>query len=764
MQSSDGGRGSSLLTSSDGGSTATIAHSWLTLAALLSIYTIISYLQAIRLVDATASGAGVAPTIDYSHNMRVLKLPKSTKPGEIIYRLRGSDGDPNSQLHFGVSGIGGRALLDIVQVPGSWNEADVYLRSRLDSPSEAAANSEQTATSAGLLLQSGGGGDSSPLALAPLYAAIYNLTIYVADATNKTTQVDSTILVTNDEQLEELGEAAQLEAAEAAAGHHHQHITANGSILKLPVLPSMTRVVSGQLSPFIRPRHVFGVPENAQPGESIGFISVRESDHSDLPVRFELRGRGSDHFGIRYVFGPRGQSRGELVLSQPVDYEKQNLFQLKVLALNAWTNVKYDTRNVATLDIVITVGDVQDTAPQFKQLPHALKLTNTMRQGDLVGRVQAEDGDYADQRPIGYALDAGSPLSNYFTIDKQSGEIRLLRSVRELSLNHQNLATSASPSSSANQNNEPQPDGSLLQLTVYASELPDASSYDHLWPPMFARAELPLVFADLVNEPPQFIGGWITETIGSSAGLTVPTLRAFVKEFANGRSELGRTDAELAAGRGDPSTSAEAGGSFGQLVQWYASKNQSAAELAGGSGLQQDLQLQQQLLRASRGRPMVVDFGQGLNGSFELSLEGPDAHLFELEPSYPVSKQSLFNLFVAPNANRSLFDFDAAGRTGGAEPPARSFHVELVARDFGSPHRLATRLKCLIDLVDINDNAPQFDQDLYTFSIFENAQLGQILGSIRARDMDRLAGTAGVLSGHQQRVRYTALSGRDSHL
>lgn len=69
------------------------------------------------------------PNIDYSHNMRVLKLPKNTKVGSIIYRLKGSDAD-NDILHFGVKGATGNMLLEIVSV--GFFEADVYLKSPLE--------------------------------------------------------------------------------------------------------------------------------------------------------------------------------------------------------------------------------------------------------------------------------------------------------------------------------------------------------------------------------------------------------------------------------------------------------------------------------------------------------------------------------------------------------------------------------------------------------------------------------------------------------
>lgn len=43
--------------------------------------------------------------------------------------------------------------------------------------------------------------------------------------------------------------------------------------------------------------------------------------------------QGSDKFAIRYIIGPRGTSKAEIVLVQPLDYERQNLYALTVLAI-----------------------------------------------------------------------------------------------------------------------------------------------------------------------------------------------------------------------------------------------------------------------------------------------------------------------------------------------------------------------------------------------------------------------------------------------
>lgn len=72
--------------------------------------------------------SGDAPNINYSHNMRILKLPSNTAVGALIYRLKGSDPD-SEKLTFGTTDPVASRLLRFTSL--SFREADVYLMSPL---------------------------------------------------------------------------------------------------------------------------------------------------------------------------------------------------------------------------------------------------------------------------------------------------------------------------------------------------------------------------------------------------------------------------------------------------------------------------------------------------------------------------------------------------------------------------------------------------------------------------------------------------------
>lgn len=128
------------------------------------------------------------------------------------------------------------------------------------------------------------------------------------------------------------------------------------------------------LSPFFETQYLFSVPEvsmtivwgsmcrisdfymimfqNAVKNTTVGFVIAKERSSSNLPVRFELRvsqkqcslisdtrsnlttfAQGTEKFTIRYVFGPRGASKAEIILLQELDFEKQNLYSITVIAI-----------------------------------------------------------------------------------------------------------------------------------------------------------------------------------------------------------------------------------------------------------------------------------------------------------------------------------------------------------------------------------------------------------------------------------------------
>ena len=59
----------------------------------------------------------------------------------------------------------------------------------------------------------------------------------------------------------------------------------------------------------------------------------------------------------------------------------------------------------------------------------------------------------------------------------------------------------------------------------------------------------------------------------------------------------------------------------------------------------------------------------------------------------------------------------------------------MTVRDGGTPARSATQT-LVVQVVDVNDERPQFDRSSYNFHVTENCPLGTVVGSVHALDAD----------------------------
>jgi len=97
------------------------------------------------------------------------------------------------------------------------------------------------------------------------------------------------------------------------------------------------------------------------------------------------------------------------------------------------------------------------------------------------------------------------------------------------------------------------------------------------------------------------------------------------------------------------------------------------------------------------------------------------------------SEQAKHTFKLAQNPNESQLHLVV---TSGLDREAISaFSFKITAYDGGSP-TLNSSLNVIIQITDINDNNPIFEKPFYKFSIYENAPVDTVIGSIKANDLD----------------------------
>ncbi|KAJ8674821.1 hypothetical protein QAD02_010607 [Eretmocerus hayati] len=173
------------------------------------------------------------------------------------------------------------------------------------------------------------------------------------------------------------------------------------------------------------------VPENTKPEKELDYLLVESNPWSGKPVYIELW-QPKELFKIRQrQMG--SQTKGIITLIGDLDFETQSMYTLTMYATDPYTEPGKDTRNIAGLHIVVIVQDVQDVPPVFTLAPPLTKINNTAKPGDLILRVHAEDGDKGVPRDVTYGLiSEGNPFTPFFNVSETTGEIFLARPLEEL--------------------------------------------------------------------------------------------------------------------------------------------------------------------------------------------------------------------------------------------------------------------------------------------------------------------------------------------
>ncbi|GFQ85505.1 cadherin EGF LAG seven-pass G-type receptor 2 [Trichonephila clavata] len=154
---------------------------------------------------------------------------------------------------------------------------------------------------------------------------------------------------------------------------------------------------------FLQTDYVTTALESAPVGQVV--ITVRTTKPNDKHVRFELHENPTEEFAI--------QNTGEIIIAKPLDYERQTLYSLRVVASDGKTS------DVAWVNI--TIMNVNDNDPTFSQPQYNfLVKQQDMRVGSLIGTIEVKDGDVNDS----IELNLKGTYARVFSISHK-GELRV---------------------------------------------------------------------------------------------------------------------------------------------------------------------------------------------------------------------------------------------------------------------------------------------------------------------------------------------------
>ncbi|XP_045930685.1 protocadherin-16-like [Micropterus dolomieu] len=179
-------------------------------------------------------------------------------------------------------------------------------------------------------------------------------------------------------------------------------------------------VVAGLVAPpvFEQTQYYFTVSEDVLRGTVVGIVQASSKTGTSRDISYTISaGDPAGYFTV-------DPDTGALRTSLPLDHEAQSTLDLEVQARSGNPPAFGQTR------VHITIADINDNPPVFMpSSSESLLLPEHTEMGTVVYRVQAEDRDSGGNGQLTFDLSSPSGIQRTFTIDRNSGEIRLVGSL-----------------------------------------------------------------------------------------------------------------------------------------------------------------------------------------------------------------------------------------------------------------------------------------------------------------------------------------------
>ncbi|XP_047019108.1 cadherin-23 [Helicoverpa zea] len=157
------------------------------------------------------------------------------------------------------------------------------------------------------------------------------------------------------------------------------------------------------------------VKEDASPGilTTVEATDLDEGAYGQVLYHLQELDGDVQNFAVQTVNG-----KGVIRLTNRLDYERKSLYQLRVLAVDRANQGRVNTGTAA---ILVKVQDVEDQPPEFVVASPVTRISEDAPIGTSVLQVRAIDGDRGINNRISYSIIAGG--EEHFDIDSSSGVV-----------------------------------------------------------------------------------------------------------------------------------------------------------------------------------------------------------------------------------------------------------------------------------------------------------------------------------------------------
>ena len=441
---------------------------------------------------------------------------------------------------------------------------------------------------------------------------------------------------------------------------------------------------------FLDEPYSFQIVEHSALGTTVGVVTASDADvSSNAQIVYILSG-GNSVFTIDRLSGTLAVAD-----SFRLDREVASSYVLSVTAMDRGSPPTSNTTLVA-----VEITDINDNAPVFSSSLYSRTISEAENVGSPVLTASAVDVDFGSNSQILYTLQGTST----FSINSSSGVISLASVVdREVQ--------------------------SLYSFSVTGS---DGGS-----PSLSSTAQITVMISDENDNPPVFQQSNYSASVSESSSpgqlvLSVVAIDADIDQNANityyiqGLAVPFEIDPELGTVQTVSSLNRE-------LTEFYVFE--IVAEDGGNPLMQSSVSVSITVTDTNDNAPIFSQASYVANvtenapvGTSVSSVEASDDDAAE----NAVVEYSLANPSNFFNIDPSTGEVFTVGSIDREE--RELYQLDIIATDNGQPP-MSSQVSLTIAVLDVNDNEPVFESDIYDFRVFEN-EASSVVGMLVANDQD----------------------------
>ncbi|XP_043113666.1 cadherin-related family member 2 [Puntigrus tetrazona] len=473
------------------------------------------------------------------------------------------------------------------------------------------------------------------------------------------------------------------------------------------------------------------VSEDLEVGEFA--FQIKATDPDDDPLTYGITGTDSSHFEV-------DKATGEVRIKSMLDREVKDLLNIEV-----WVND--GVYSDVTKTVYIAILDANDNAPVFQNLPYNAEVSENAPVGTMLFTASATDADFGTASIVTFRIEEVVPNdgASLFSIDENSGGVTLMGtlSFTDKSPFYQIRVIASDGGGPLNGAHVIQSSSAIAFITV--KDMPDLDP-QFLNLPYFADIEEnsavgTSVFTVRARDPDTGVNDQIHFSIESTNApdlfqISDMTGDITIKTVPD-REELLDIDAvvilKIKASETNLNVDGIIASTIGELQISIRDLNDNGPEFYECDGEPETCTQKNSFTgtveeQSSAGLSVnelnikVKDPDERQNSRFNLRLEGPDMEAFAVSPSSGVGESFVQVIIKDPLA----VDFEKK----------TVMSVQIIAEDASADFISVTSVT--INIIDVNDNVPVFEEDVYEFSVDEHCDDGTVVGTVTATDEDAL--------------------------